>query len=176
YAASGPIFAVWSLTIALAVLQVDGVLRVYADTRFLFGMYLLKLVIIASLVGPFLSHLRLQGAVLVTLLALLVAKAVALVRIRGLMAIGQVRLLPWPDLARAASAALLAAAASLAVERAVPLSPLPLLVTSGIVYAAVGAGLWCLMNREQARVLWMRGRRRLAWPAGALGAGGAGSL
>src|SRR6185295_17517591 len=38
YVASVPIFMVWSLTILFSIVQTDGVLRVFAETRFLFLM------------------------------------------------------------------------------------------------------------------------------------------
>ena len=67
YAASVPIFMVWSLTILPSIFAVDAVLRVFAQTRFLLVMNLMRLAIVAALIGWFLSAFGLSGAVLVTL-------------------------------------------------------------------------------------------------------------
>jgi len=48
YSASAPIFMVWSAMILLASLQVDGVMRVFAQTRFLLVLNLMRLAIIAG--------------------------------------------------------------------------------------------------------------------------------
>ena len=45
YAASVPIFMVWVLTMLPAVMAVDAVLRVYAQTRFLLVMNLVRFVV-----------------------------------------------------------------------------------------------------------------------------------
>jgi Na+-driven multidrug efflux pump len=69
YIASVPIFMIWCFTIVPSALSVDAVLRVYARTRFLLGMNLLRLVLISTSIGWFLSTFGLAGAVLVTLLS-----------------------------------------------------------------------------------------------------------
>ena len=74
YEASVPIFMLWSLTILASVLAVDGVLRVFAQTRYLVAQNVVHLAIVAALVGPFLTYFGLGGAVLVTLLATAVVK------------------------------------------------------------------------------------------------------
>ena len=66
---SVPIFMVWVLTMLPAVFAVDAVLRVYAQTRFLLVMNLVRFAFVAGLIGWFLSSFGLMGAVLVTLLA-----------------------------------------------------------------------------------------------------------
>jgi len=68
YSASAPIFMVWSAMILLASLQVDGVMRVFAQTRFLLyspdapGDY-------RGLIHWSLVEFHLLGAALVTVLA-----------------------------------------------------------------------------------------------------------
>ncbi len=52
YVASIPLFRVWSGLILLATLQVDGVLRVFAETRFLFLLNLMRLTITGGLLIP----------------------------------------------------------------------------------------------------------------------------
>ena len=99
YAASAPIFAVWVSTIALSVIQTDGVMRVYAQVPFLFKANLVRLALVVLLVTPSMAVLGLYGPVLVTLLAMAVAKSLHLVRMRRLMAIRAAQLLPWRSLA-----------------------------------------------------------------------------
>ena len=70
-------------------------LRAYAQTRVLFGLNVLRLVIVAALIGWFLSAFGLLGAVLVMLLATALVRAAAVVRIARLMGVGVARLLPW---------------------------------------------------------------------------------
>ena len=65
YADSVPIFVVWVLTMLPAVMAVDAVLRVYAQTRFLLIMNLVRFACVASLIGAFLTSFGLTGAVLV---------------------------------------------------------------------------------------------------------------
>jgi O-antigen/teichoic acid export membrane protein len=140
YLASVPIFSVWTATIAFAAFQVDGLLRVLARTRFLLALYLAKLAFIALLIGPFLSIFHLVGAVLITALALALAKAACLVRIARLLEVTPARLLPWRSLAGTAAGALLAALVATLVRAAVHLPAFPLLIVTGLVYAATFAG------------------------------------
>jgi len=98
YAASVPIFMLWSLTIVVAPLLTDSVLRVFAATRFLLAVNLLQLGAVAVLIGPMLRRFGLIGAVLATLAALGLARAVALVRIGRQLRLGIADLLPWRQL------------------------------------------------------------------------------
>lgn len=128
YAASIPILMVWSLTILLSTLQVDGVLRVFARTRLLVALNLLRLVIIAGLIQWSLSRFSLIGPVLVILLATLAFKAGALARMRGLLAIGWRELLPWRNLAALLGASAGAAAVALFVRSLLDTQLLPTLL------------------------------------------------
>lgn len=92
YRASVPIFMAWSLMIPLAAFPTDGVLRVFARTRFLFAINLLRLGVVAVAISAFLSGFGLVGAALVTVSALAISKTVALFRIRSLLSAA------WPDL------------------------------------------------------------------------------
>jgi hypothetical protein len=69
YSASVPIFMVWALTILPSIFAVNAVLRVFAQTRFLLVMNLMRLAMVAALIGWFLSTFGMSGAVLVTLAA-----------------------------------------------------------------------------------------------------------
>jgi O-antigen/teichoic acid export membrane protein len=119
YLASVPIFMVWSLALASSVLQTDAILRVYAATRFMLVLGLLKLLVIATLIGAFMSAFGLQGAVLVSLTATLAMKVAALARMRRLAGVSVQRLLPWRDLAGIALAAAAAALPALVVKAAI---------------------------------------------------------
>ena len=105
YAASVPIFMVWVLTMLPAVMAVDAVLRVYAQTRFLLVMNLVRFLFVAGLIGWFLNVFGLLGAVGVTLLAMTVVKSLGVVRIAHLMHVGPREALPWASLLRIAALA-----------------------------------------------------------------------
>jgi O-antigen/teichoic acid export membrane protein len=98
YAASAPIFALWALTIALSVLQTDGVMRVHAQIRFLFLVNVARLALIVIFIQPLMAVFGLRGPVLVTLLAMVLAKGLHLFRMRRVMRLKVRELLPWPSL------------------------------------------------------------------------------
>jgi len=140
YEASAPIFMLWSLTMLTSVLLVDGVLRVYAQTRYLLAQNIVQLCIVAGLAGTFLRIFGLGGAVLVTLFASLTVRSVAVMRISHLMQISLAEALPWRRMATAASCAIVATLPTLAVLRMglPPLMTLPLAMASyGLTYAAL---------------------------------------
>jgi O-antigen/teichoic acid export membrane protein len=146
YAASVPIFLIWSATIALAAFQVDGVLRVYAETRFLFGLYLTKLALIAALVVPFIRAFGPTGAVLVTVLAMLAAKTACLARVARLTRTGLRRVLPWGNLIRVAAAAAAACLPALLVRQELQGTAPVRLAAVFAAYACVYAGLYRLLE------------------------------
>jgi O-antigen/teichoic acid export membrane protein len=154
YAASVPIFMVWTLMIIPVVFAVDGVLRVYAQTRFLLVMNVVRLGLVAGLVIPFLNWFGLSGAVLVTLLATLVVKAMGVMRIAHILHVRVGDVLPWPRLLNVATRAAVAVLPAFWITRSLALPPLAVLVIAtaayGITYAAliwpsiriVGRGSW----------------------------------
>ena len=77
-------------------------LRVYAQTRFLLVMNLVRFAFVAGLIGWFLNAFGLLGAVGVTLLAMAVVKVLGVVRIAQLMHVGVREALPWGRLTRIA--------------------------------------------------------------------------
>lgn len=145
YEASVPIFMLWSLTMVASVLVVDGVLRVFAQTRYLLAQNVLHLAIVAGLAGTFLGLFGLQGAVLITLLATLIVKTLAVVRISRVMRMSLIDALPWRRLAIAAACAIVAAAPAYAITHSAILTPmmaLPLAAASyGLAYAALVYGV-----------------------------------
>jgi O-antigen/teichoic acid export membrane protein len=99
YAASAPLFAAWTTLILFSTFQVDGVMRVFAQNRFLLVLNLMRLAVIGLLIRWFLREFNLLGGVLVVLLATLLFKAAALIRMKRLMEASFAELLPWRELA-----------------------------------------------------------------------------
>lgn len=141
YAASVPIFMAWSTIILLSTLQVDGVMRVFAQTRFLLALNLVRLVIIAGLLKWSLSEFRLLGPVLVIVLATVVFKVAALVRMKRLLEISARELLPWGSLAALLGASAGAAAAALAVKSQMQVATVPVLLAAGLAFTATYTAL-----------------------------------
>ena len=143
YLASVPVFMVWCLMILPSAFAVDGVLRVYAQTRFLLVMNAVRLAIVALLIGWFISTLGLIGAVLVTLAGTTIVKAAALVRIARLMNVGVAEVLPWKRLAVLAVHASVAAVPAWLLMRFVT-APLLSVLVGGATYAATFLLIWFL--------------------------------
>ncbi|MEX0739696.1 MAG: oligosaccharide flippase family protein [Pseudohongiella sp.] len=95
YRASVPVFMVWTTSTLLVCLLTDGVLRVFAQNRYLIFQNLLRLAIIVALIQFFITQMQLIGAVLVTTLAAAVIKVVALHRVKTLLSTTWSQVLPW---------------------------------------------------------------------------------
>jgi O-antigen/teichoic acid export membrane protein len=143
YVASVPVFLVWCLMLLPSAFAVDGVLRVYAQTRFLLVMNIVRLLIVAGLIGWFISTWGLIGAVLVTLAGTTIVKAAALVRIAKLMHVGFAEVLPWKRLAIQAACAAAAVVPAWIVMRFVS-PPFLAAAVGGTTYAVTFALLWYL--------------------------------
>lgn len=141
YVASIPIFMAWSTAIVLSVVLTDGVLRVYAETRFLLLLNTIRLLLILVLIGPFLRAFGLLGAALVTIFATAVTKGVALSRMKGLLRIGLPEVLPWRKLGAITAVTAGAMVPAVILKSYLELSPLPLLGTVTVVYAVTYVGL-----------------------------------
>jgi O-antigen/teichoic acid export membrane protein len=158
YLPAVPIFAIAASLIVLAAFPVDGLLRVYADTRFLIVMNLIRLTIIGAGIGWALSALGLRGAILITVVAQVVAKVAALARIRRLLGVRLSRLLPWRDLGFVVAAAACAVVPAIWVRNDLALHPLP----HGAVIAAVyGAVYLAVLSTIRTRHRWVFAR--LGW-------------
>jgi O-antigen/teichoic acid export membrane protein len=146
YAGSVPIFMVSSLSIVLAILPVDGVLRVYAATRYLLVLNILRLTLIATSITWFVSAFHLPGAVLVTLVATAAAKTLAVRRVGRLLNVPFSRVLPWRTLGAVALAATCAAVPALLVRRHLgPTGFSALAITAGVyatTYLALLGAAW----------------------------------
>jgi O-antigen/teichoic acid export membrane protein len=134
YAASVPIFMVWSLSILFVAFQTDGVLRTFAQNRWLFIVNLTRLVMVVAMMGWFISSFYLMGAVLVTLSGILLAKAMALVRIKTLLRASLAQLLPWKSLGSILTISMVSAIPSIIVNARLNVAPVILLPISGMAY------------------------------------------
>lgn len=164
YAASVPIFMLWTLTIVPAIFCVDAVLRVYAQTRFMFAMNLVRLAIVASLIGWFLGAFGLAGAVLVTLASTAAVRLFGLVRIARLLHLGVREALPWGRLAGTLVCALIAAAPAYWIISSDALPRLLALASTFIAYGAVYLALYyTAFNGFRDSAAAPLRRRLLAW-------------
>jgi O-antigen/teichoic acid export membrane protein len=136
YTDSVPIFMVWVLTMVPGVLAVDAVLRVYAQTRFLLVMNLVRFVVVAGLIGWFLNAFGLLGAVGVTVLAMTIVKMLGVVRIAQLMHVGPLEALPWRSLARIAAVSVISAVPVLWLQRHVTWHPMITFFAGGALYVS----------------------------------------
>ncbi len=137
YAASVPIFMVFSAGYLFTTLQTDGVLRVYADTRAIAILYAVQLVLVAGLVPAFMAAFGMIGATAATAFTGgVIGKGLALVLVKRRMGVTLAALLPWRSLGEVSAAAAAAALAALAVKAHLAVAPLPLLVVTSCVYAA----------------------------------------
>ena len=141
YTASVPLFAAWTLMILFATFQVDGVMRVFAQNRFLLALNLMRLAIIGLLIRWFLSEFHLLGGVLVVLVATFCFKAAALIRMKTLMETRISQLLPWRDLATLFGASIAAAGGTWLIKTHLSFHPIPLLAAMTAVYAVIYATL-----------------------------------
>ena len=139
YAASVPIFMVWALSILPSVFAVDAVLRAFAQTRFLLWMNILRLGLVAALIGWCLSVFGLTGAVLVTLLTTALVKGLGVVKIARLLNIPLREALPWGRLGAITIRAIAATAPVLWINYGLSLPPLAELVAGGAAYVATYA-------------------------------------
>jgi O-antigen/teichoic acid export membrane protein len=147
YLASVPIFMLWTLTIVFSVLCVDSVLRVHAQTRFLFGLNVLRLAVVLGLISWFLSMYGLSGAVLVTLLSTALVRVIGVARIACLMGVGLGTVLPWKRLATTAAYAVIAAAPAFWFAHTVSLPRLLVLMCAGAIYGVTYVGLCYGLSR-----------------------------
>lgn len=141
YLASVPVFQLWTLSLVLAVPCVDAVLRACAETRFLLGLNLLRLLMVALLITWCLDRFGLRGAVLVMLVSTAATRALAIGRICRLTGASAATVLPWKALATTSACAVAAAVPALAFARVVPVPAFASLVGAAAIYAAVYAGL-----------------------------------
>jgi len=134
------------------------VLRVYAATRALLVMNLVRLAVIALIISWLLSHFNMIGAVLATILGLLVAKAIGLGVAKQRMQARLKFLVPWKNLGAILAASIASAGAAFAAKSILQPAPLPRLLLAGTIY--VGCYLMLLfwlriLTQEERRGLWV---------------------
>jgi O-antigen/teichoic acid export membrane protein len=141
YAASVPIFTLWCLSILMATFQTDGVLRVFAEIRYMFITNVIRLAMLLLLMGWFLSTFQLMGAVMITLAGILLSKVMALVRIRKVLRSSYSEFLPWKTLGGTTMAAMIAAIPSIILNAELAVPNLVLLPISAGLYTLTYAAL-----------------------------------
>jgi O-antigen/teichoic acid export membrane protein len=161
YAASIPIFRMWSLVILLAAIPMDGLLRVYAQTPFLLFINVVKFVLVAGTIYWFVSRWGLIGPVVLTLLALAAGKAIGLARMMRIGPLNAGNVLPWRSLLEigfVAGAASLPAWWITAHVAAPPVARLAVATLAyGTVYVTLALMCGVIRKSEQDRVLqWMQ--------------------
>ncbi|HKQ30312.1 MAG TPA: oligosaccharide flippase family protein [Burkholderiales bacterium] len=153
YERSVPIFMVWASSILFAILLTDCVLRVFAEMRFLILLSFIKLAFVAATIGWFMSTFDLLGAILVVLATVVVAKTIAMARIKTVLRCRLSELLPWRSLAAILAIGAAAAAPALLVRAVLLGMPtLPLMLIAGSVYVGVYAALiwrWGPLGEEE---------------------------
>jgi O-antigen/teichoic acid export membrane protein len=137
YEASVPIFMVWSLSMLLTAILTDSALRVFALNRFLIFQNLVALAVVVGLLHWFMAEFGLMGAVMVTLLAAIIVKTLALARVRHALKVDLARLLPWKSLAITAVLAALAAIPAWLIVNTLNAPNLALLALAGPTYVLV---------------------------------------
>ena len=168
YVASVPIFMLSSLSVLTAALQTDGVLRVFAQIRYMFVTNIVRLVMVLLLMGWSLRVFGLMGAIMVTLLGILLARIMALCRIRKVLQTTYPQLLPWRSLGKTLIAAMMAAIPVIILNARESAAASVMLIVSGMVYVAVYAVLvliFRLLSRQEIeaikRIVYVWNRRSI---------------
>jgi O-antigen/teichoic acid export membrane protein len=156
YAAAVPIFMLWTVVVPLATLQTESILRVFAQTHFILGVNVLRLGMIAGMIGAFVLTFGVRGAVLITLTATAVSKGLSLVRAAQLMDTSMRQILPWGSLAAITAASAAACLPVWLVKTQLHLPLAPLLAAMGSCFALTYAGLlfgFRLLNEGERLVI-----------------------
>jgi O-antigen/teichoic acid export membrane protein len=158
YAASIPIFMVWSLSILFAAFQTDGVLRVFAENRWLFFQNTVRLVFTLVLMSWFLSTFQLMGAVFVTLIGMSISKGLALLRTKQLLQATISQMLPWKHLGMTVLVCMMAGLPAALLNAKLDLPPLLLLPISGMAFAIVYGMLvlaFGILTEGEKQAVWL---------------------
>jgi O-antigen/teichoic acid export membrane protein len=145
YLASVPILIVWSSLALLAPFSVDGVLRVFAQTKVLLILNVVRLTIIVALMPWALGYGLVLGT-LVVVLANAVFKIAGLLRIKMLLRVGVRELLPWRRLATFLAMAIVAGAVAWGIRYELSGRAIPLILAVEIAFGALTYGIlvWSL--------------------------------
>ena len=168
YAASVPIFMVGAAAVFFAAIPMDGLLRVYARTNVLLMINVVRLVMIALLIHWAIRSHGLVGAMLVTVLALAVGKAIGLAAAGSLWRVGVGRLLPWRALSLIALVSLAASLPALAIGYGLQTAPFLRILAIGTVYgsayAAMALGFGLVSAHERATLSQSMGHLQFMLP------------
>ena len=146
YAAAVPIFMIWSLAILPAILTTDAVLRVYAQTRFLLLLSVIRLGVIVLLIHWAMATFHLAGAVMLTVLAAFLTKVLAVMRVARVMKVRPAALVPWASVGGIVVAASVAGVIARLVGVGLSWPALPALMMTAGVYAGIYVGLLWLLG------------------------------
>lgn len=135
YSDSVPIFMICALSMLFAAILTDGALRVFGETRFLIFQNFVRLIIVVAFMPWFLHQFHLAGAIIVTLLATLVSKLLALYKLRSVMQVELSQLLPWRSLLATLVIAVLSAVPAVAISAAITMPDIGRLIVTMFVYS-----------------------------------------
>jgi O-antigen/teichoic acid export membrane protein len=136
-----PIFRLAVLSVALAALPLDGVMRARAQNRFMLGLSAAKLALTVALVGLGLSLRGPIGALAGWIVAEAIARGVMLFRTAQLFEVPLLHVLPLRALWRQAAATAVAAPAAWLALRALDAPGVVRLAAAGLAFAAAYLGL-----------------------------------
>jgi O-antigen/teichoic acid export membrane protein len=134
YVASIPVFMTWVVSILFAVIPIDGLLRVYAQMRYLLVINIVRMAVVAGGMYWFITGMGLVGAVLITMLGLAVGKVMGLAKMMTCWHTGVRHLLPWGDLLNIGAAAAAASLPALWIGSQMPGSPFVRLAVISSIY------------------------------------------
>jgi len=156
YLPSVPVFQVGVTAIVFAVLPMDALLRVYAHTRLLLVINLLRLGFIVGSISWAMASFGLVGAAAVTVIALAAGKMGGVLAASSLWQVGLAELLPWRWLARIGVTAMAAALPALVLTSQLPAMPSVRLLAAGLSYTVTYVGLafrFGLLTSQERRTL-----------------------
>lgn len=159
YLGAVPIFRVAVLSVAIAALPLDGVMRAKAQNRFMLGLSAGKLAATVALVGLGLALRGPIGALAGWITAEALARGAMLVRTAQLFEVSVVGVLPLRALVRQAGATAVATPAAWLALNALDAHAIVRLVAGGLAFAVAYLGLsWSLGWLPEGWVGLFRGR------------------
>lgn len=141
YAAAAPIFRLAVVSILLAGMPLDGVMRARAQNRFMLALSIAKLGVTIALVAAGLRLLGPIGALAGFLLTEAGARVAMLARAARLFGAGPAEVLPWRPLGRMAAATLVAMPASWLALHVPVASTFLRLAAAGVAFAGAYVGI-----------------------------------
>jgi O-antigen/teichoic acid export membrane protein len=151
YSPSVPVFRIWLFSYLLVTFQPHGVLRVYADTRFLAVQNAIKLGVVAVLIGPMIAKFGVSGAVTASVVGVFVGKCILMMRMKHLIHVRMRDLMPWRTLFGIASLSVIAAVPALAAAPIIRAPRVLRLFSAGAIYAVIySVSMWqFILTKEE---------------------------